>query len=130
MSDGGQLASVQTHRAILMRRQRHVVGDHYERTVGGRRELVHHGEDVGRRGLIQVAGRLVHQYQTGIGDQRPGDGHALALAARQLARLVGSTWRHADAIQQLQGLVDGDFPGLTANDQRQRDVLRRGELRQ
>ena len=37
---------------------------------------------------VEVAGRLVGQDHPGLGDQGPGDGDALLLAARQLTRLV------------------------------------------
>ena len=60
--------------------------------IGGEPELAMHVtqqrvERVGR-GFVEIAGRLVGQQQRRLRDQRPGDGHALLLAAGQHARTV------------------------------------------
>ena len=57
---------------------------------------------------VEVAGRLVGQQQDRLVDQRPGDGHALPLAAGQLGRAVVEPAGQADAVEQLTGpLSDG-----------------------
>ena len=50
--------------------------------------------------LVEVAGRLVGQQQVGLGDQGPGDGRPLHLAAGQLARAVLQPMAQADQFQQ------------------------------
>ena len=60
------------------------------------------------RGLVEVAGRLVGEDQGRVGDQRPGDRHALLLAAGQLRRLV------VDAVAEAQPLERLASPGASA----------------
>ena len=77
----------EVHRARgVLSRQLRVVGDHDDQTVlGDLREQIHdlHG-GVG----IQRASGLVGQHDFRIIDERAGDGHALHLASRKLARLL------------------------------------------
>ena len=54
---------------------------------------------LGRR-LVEIAGRLVRQQQPRAHDQRPCDGDALLLAARQRPRPLIGAVRQADAVQQ------------------------------
>ena len=56
-------------------------------------QLVEQGQDVGGGDRVEVAGRLVGQDQRRVGDQRPGDGDPLLLAAGQLARPVARPGR-------------------------------------
>ena len=53
--------------------------------------------------LVEVAGRLVGQEQLGLGDQGPGDGGPLHLAAGELARLVRQAVAEADHVEQFLG---------------------------
>ena len=46
--------------------------------------------------LVEIAGRLVGDEDARLGRQRPGDRHALLLAARQLAGIVGDAVAQAD----------------------------------
>ena len=50
--------------------------------------------------FIQVPGRFITQYATGIAYQGPGDGSALPFAARQLAGFVVQALAQADLIKQ------------------------------
>ena len=45
-------------------------------------------EDLVGGGAVEIAGRLVAEQQRRIGDDGAGDGDALLLAARHLARIV------------------------------------------
>ncbi len=60
-------------------------------------------EDGAARAAVEVAGRLVGQDQRRLADQRPGDGDPLALAARELRRLVPEPVLEADALQRRLG---------------------------
>ena len=75
---------------------------HAARPLGGVRIVRHHHDRLleflveplqqrqhfaGRLG-VEIAGRLVGQQQRRVGDDRAGDGDALFLPARQLARVV------------------------------------------
>ena len=64
-----------------------VVGDEHDRPAGGV-ELAEEAEDVGADVAVEVAGRLVGEDERRVGDERPGDGDPLLLAAGQLGRLV------------------------------------------
>ena len=64
-----------------------VVGDDDHRGPVGV-ELGQHREHLVAGPAVEVAGGLVGQDQRGPGHHRPGDGHPLALAARQLRRTV------------------------------------------
>ena len=65
-----------------------------------RLQQVDHG---GGRALVEVAGGLVGQQQARLVDHRPGDGDPLALATRQLRRLVPGPVGQAHRGQQLAG---------------------------
>ena len=65
-----------------------VVGDHHDRLLELAVELFEQVEDLAAGGAVEVAGRLVGHQQVGVGDDRPGDRHALLLAAGELARIV------------------------------------------
>ena len=62
-------------------------------------EVVEQGEHVGGRRRVEVAGGLVGEDQRGLGDQRPGDGDALLLAAGQLAGPVVGPVGEADLVE-------------------------------
>ena len=65
-----------------------VVRDHDDRLLELAIEQLEQVEDLAGGGAVEVAGRLVGDEQVGVGDDRPGDGHALFLAAGELARIV------------------------------------------
>ena len=79
---------------------RHVVlvGDEHDRAARAV-QVDEQGEDVGGRGRVEVAGRLVGEDQRGLGHQGAGDRDALLLAARQLAGPVVGAVGEADAVE-------------------------------
>ena len=56
----------------------------------------HEAEDLGAAPGVEVAGGLVAEHDRRAADQRPGDGDALLLAARQLGGLVAQPVAEAD----------------------------------
>ena len=66
---------------------RMVVRDRHDRRAR-RVQLLQQREDVRAGAGVQVAGGLVGEQDRRAADQRPGDRHALALAARELRRRV------------------------------------------
>ena len=80
---------------------------------------------------VEVAGGLVGEDEGGRADDGPGDGHALALAARELRGSVVKPVRHPHALQGDPGGGGVGFGvGVFAVQQRQRDILQDGEARQ
>ena len=72
------------------------MGDEHERGAGAllqREQKVH---DFGAGGLVEIAGRLVGEDEGGLGRERPGHGHALLLAAGELAGEMRLAMREAD----------------------------------
>ena len=63
-------------------------------------ELPEEREDLLAGLRVEVAGRLVGDQQGAAVDQRPGDRHALLLAAGELRRLVVEPVAQADALEQ------------------------------
>ena len=80
---------------------------------------------------VEVAGRLVAHQDRGAVDERPGDRHALLLAAGELGGMVVEPVGQADTLERLAGpfaaLAGGDPPGI---DHRQFDILQRRRPRQ
>ena len=66
----------------------------------------------------------------GIGDQRPGDGHALLLAAGQLRRLVVDAVAEAEPLERRRRAARPLGAPDALVEQRRRDVLERGRPRQ
>ena len=75
-----------------------VVGDQDDRPTRGM-ELAEDAHDLGAAGGVEVAGRLVGEQEGRLGDQRPGDGHPLLLAAGQLGRLVVEPVAEAEPLE-------------------------------
>ena len=84
-----------------------VVGDEDDRPARGV-ELVEERHDLGAGVAVEVAGRLVGEDERRLGDERPGDGDALLLAAGQLGRLV------VEAVAQAEPLERGRRPRARA----------------
>jgi hypothetical protein len=79
---------------------------------------------------IEISGRLICEQDRWIDGQRPGNGHALALPARQLVRNVIEAGAQLDQLEQLaRACVDLLFRP-TPQVQRQRHVLHRAQARQ
>src|SRR5690606_16675925 len=80
---------------------RGVVGDHDDRLS----ELVygasHEGEELGGRVGVEIPRRFVGEDDLGTSGQSPGGGHALLLAARQLAGPVVETVTQAEDLDHL-----------------------------
>ena len=72
---------------------------------------------------VQVAGGLVGQNDRRAVDQRPGNGHALALAAGELIGLVVHARLKADVGQRFLGPLDARGGRRAVIDQRQLDVV-------
>ena len=72
------------------------------------------GEDDVGGGLVEIAGGLVGEDQSGPVGERAGDGDALLLAAGELARAVGQALGEAERAEQafgaLVGLARGSAP--------------------
>ena len=75
-----------------------LVGDQHDRAALVV-ELLEQAEHVGGRRRVEVAGRLVGEDHRRLGDERPGDGDALLLAAGQLAGLVVGPVGEADRVE-------------------------------
>ena len=74
---------------------------------------------------VEVAGGLVGEDHRRFGDERPGDGDALLLAARQLAGPVVGPVRQPDLLERLQRAL-APLGGVDARvDERQLDVAPR-----
>ena len=98
---GSSLATRPSTRVILRRRWRDdlvVVGGEEERRPQVAVDVVHGVQDVVGVLGVQVGRRLVGQDELGLLDHGPGDGHPLALAARELGR-AGSVARSARSTQ-------------------------------
>ena len=83
-----------------------------------------------RRRLVEIAGGLVGEQQLRTHHQRPGDGHALLLAAGEHARHVRQPLAEADAAQQLVGARACVRERHARDAHRHLRVLDRVELRQ
>ncbi len=64
------------------------MADHHQRQSERNLEIRQQVEDLRLHGNIKRGNRLVRHQQGRPGDQRPGDGDALALAAGKLMRIA------------------------------------------
>src|SRR6185369_15575244 len=76
-----------------------VVGGEDERGAALAVEAAHEIDDLAPGGAVEVRRGLVGQDQRGLADQRAGDGHALLLAARQLAGAVACALAEPDLLE-------------------------------
>ena len=60
-------------------------------------------EHLGAGGRVEVAGGLVGQHDGRLADDGPGDGHPLALTARELRRAVPQAVGEPDPLERLGG---------------------------
>ncbi len=79
---------------------------------------------------IEGGGRLIEDEQFGLADDRPRDGHALLLAARELDRHDVRAMGQADDLELAARPDDRPRPGLMLEDQGYGDVLGRGQARE
>ena len=81
-------------------REAHLVRDHHQRhALGG--QLLDHLQHLVDQLRVERRGDLVAQQHRGLHGQRAGDGHALLLAAGELARVGVELVGQADRCQQL-----------------------------
>ena len=83
---------------------------------------VHLGRGVDRRQ------GLVEEQEAGLGDERPGQGHALLLAAADRAGTAGRVVLQAEALQPLVGAAPCRHPRHPARAQPERDVVEHREV--
>src|SRR5262249_28631831 len=79
---------------------------------------------------VECCGRLIAHQQAGIVHQGAGDGYALLLAARKLARMGVHPVAKAELLEQSDGLIDCGFPFHARSQYRYRGILSRREGRQ
>jgi hypothetical protein len=103
-----------------------VVGDEDRRGGGGAQDLLDLVAHLGPEISVQIGEGLVEEDQRGRRGQRPGDCHALLLAARELVRIaVGEVGQ----VDQVQHARDALPPLVTARAlEPEADVLGRGEV--
>ena len=94
-----QHAALQAQLALAARGDAAVVRDQHERGAALARQRQHQLEDAVGGVAVEVAGGLVRQHARGARDERARDGHALALAAGQLARPMLRARAEADGLQ-------------------------------
>ena len=95
-----QLPVDDVHHALCKGSDVHVVGDHDD-GAALLVQLLEQGHHLPAGLLIQRAGGLVGQQDRGVAHQRPGDGHALLLAAGELVGVVVHAVGKAHALQHL-----------------------------
>jgi len=91
-------------------------------------ELEHQIEHFRAGRPVEIARRLIRQYDSRLGDQRPSNGRALALAAGQLRRPVREPLTEPDASQQRRRALARFGGSGAAHEQRHRNVLQCREL--
>src|SRR6266511_3657067 len=117
-------AVAQVDLAAGVRRDVMLVGDQHDR-LAGPEQLLEQSHDLFAGGRVEVAGRLVGEQDRRLVHEGAGDRDALALAARQLVRLVVHAVAQAHAFEGPRGLgapLPGRHPGV---DQRQLHVVER-----
>ena len=94
-------------------------------------ELLHHQVDLFDKFGVQRRGRLVEQHHLGLHRQRPRDGDALLLSARQARRVLVDLFGKSDLGQLFLGQFVGLFLGqVFEHARRQRDVAAHGQMRE
>src|ERR1700726_3967059 len=76
---------------------------------------------------VQVAGGLVAKEKRGVSDDSARNGHALLLSAGELARIVVHAFREADDAERGFDVLTALGLGELGEQQRQLNVLKRGE---
>ena len=92
------------------------------------RQLREEAHDVAAGGRVEVAGRLVGQDDLGVHRQGTRDGDPLHLTPGQLRRLVLHAVGEADPLEELLDPLPPPAGRHSAEEERQLDVLERGDL--
>ena len=104
-----------------------IVGDDDQREPGSA-QPVEEPEHLQRGCAVEVPGRLVGEDRRRFVDQRPGDGHALALPAREGEGQVAGPFAQAHLLEELQCSA-ASLPRRTSGEEGgELDVLLGGEL--
>ena len=104
-----------------------VVRDDQEGQVVLSVQLPHQGDDLVGVLAVEVAGRLVGPDDRGVVDERTGDRHALALAARELVGHVLGPVAQAHELERIERLAPRLLRRDAGDEQRQLDVLDRAQ---
>ena len=104
------------------------MGDDYERHAARAGEREQQFEDALGVRPVEVAGGFVGEQAGRLGDERPGDRHALALPARELGREVRQPRFQPHLGQQRPRSLQRLGPGPAPDHPRQRHVLERSEF--
>src|SRR5262252_7166110 len=80
--------------------------------------------------VVEISGRLIGQQYPGLGNARPGQGHALLFAAGKFSGAVMRTRLQSNLAQPLDSFGLDLRPPLSPDQQRHGDVFERRELRQ
>ena len=100
-----------------------VVGDEEARDAELAVELVEPAAQVLADARVEGAERLVEQQDAGLGGERAGEGHALALPAGELVGVALGEGRELDELEQLLDALALHGLGLLAHGQAEGDVL-------
>ena len=125
-----QHAVDQLQRTVGAGRKVRIVRDDHEARADRAIQLQHQLEHLTRRAAVEVARGLVGKHAPGLGHERPGERHALPLAAGQLPGKVPHAMLEAHAIQHPLGCRPRRRHRHPPDHEGHRDVLQRGEFRQ
>src|SRR5690606_16261621 len=103
-----------------------IVGDDQQRNALGVQRL-DGSKDLGARGVVQVARRLIRKQYRRLHHHRASDRDTLALAARQLVRSMTRTALEAQALEQLLHTGAPYLRRDSRQNQGQLDILERGQ---
>jgi hypothetical protein len=107
----------------------HLVGHaHHRHAFLG--QLHHHVQHLAHHLGVERAGGLVEQHHDRVHAQRAGDGHALLLAARELAGELVLVRHQAHAVEHLQAALGVVLVAAQHLDLRQRQVLGHAQVRE
>src|SRR5689334_21925344 len=123
----GQHALVEMQDGLRALGRVRIVRDHDDRLLVLLVQALEQLQDLLARFAIEVAGRFVRQQQRRIAHERARDGDALLLAARELTREVPEPVAEADELQRRRRALLALGAAHLDEQQRQLDVLQRGE---
>jgi hypothetical protein len=93
-------------------------------------QVLHHVQHFADHFRVERRGRLVEQHHLRVHRQRPGNRHALLLAAGQARRELVGLLRNTDLFQQRQGLGLALLAALAHDLLRQAEVFQHGHVRE